>query len=95
MADKKFRHYNIEGTEFDVPLVYNDMVHRDLEEYPDIVETPIYTKAGYRIVLCLEDACEFAEAAEPPRCIECAECKFFDRVENSLLGVCRNEKRKS
>ncbi len=93
MADKKFRHYEIEGTSFDVPMYYDELAKKDLEVFPDIVETPIYTEKGHRIVLCLEDACEFAEAIES-RCIECAECKYFDRVEDSLLGICRNKKRR-
>ena len=53
----KTRRHEIEGAVLDVPLRYDQRTGRELEEYPDLQAHPVYTPAGERIMLTVEDAC--------------------------------------
>ncbi len=99
MADNKLpqvRRYEVDGMVVEIPLIYNETVNRYLEDYPDYKGNPVYTPEGRPLTVCVEDACEFAEAIEPPRRIDCSDCKYYRKAaENTLFGVCHNEKRRS
>ena len=45
---KRTRRHNIEGAVLDVPLRYDVKARMDIEEYPDLMEHPLYTPAGAR-----------------------------------------------
>ena len=60
----KTRRHEIEGAVLDVPLRYDQRTGRELEEYPDLPAHPVYTPAGERIMLTVEDACRYGETAE-------------------------------
>lgn len=94
MADKKFKRYEFDGMVLDIPMYYDELSGKDLLEFPDFIANPIYTPEGKPLALCIEDSCEFAEAAEPARRIDCSDCKFFRRAaEGALFGVCDNPKK--
>lgn len=86
------RRHNIEGAYLDVPLRYDPQAQMDIEEYPDLVEHPLYTPAGERVMLTVEDACELGETADGTRCIDCGSCIHYRQALDSLLGVCGHEK---
>ena len=82
-------HYNIEGAEFDVPTRYDAATRRELELLPDLLETPIYTPAGERVMLTIEDACENAAPADDGEpCVDCGSCRYYRQAPHTLLGVC-------
>ena len=82
----------IEGAILDVPLRYDVQTKMDIEEYPDLIETPLYTPAGERVLLTVEDACELGKTADGTRCIDCGSCVYYRQAPDSLLGVCGHEK---
>ena len=90
----KTRRHEIEGAVLDVPLRYDQRTGRELEEYPDLQAHPVYTPAGERIMLTVEDACPYGETADGSRCIDCGSCIFYRQAQDSLLGVCGHEKRR-
>ncbi len=86
------RRYEIDGMIVEIPLHYDEMVERDLEDYPDFAADPVYTPEGRPLTVCIDDACKFAEAIEPPRLVDCSDCRFFRRAaEGTLFGVCECE----
>ena len=91
---KKTRRHNIEGVTLDVPLRYDQRTGREIEEYPDLLEYPVYTPAGCPVMLTVEDACGYGETADGSRCIDCGSCIFYREAQDSLLGVCGHEKRR-
>ena len=92
---KRTRRHNIEGAILDIPLRYDELAGMDIEEYPDLTEHPVYTPAGERVMLTIEDACSYGETADGTRCIDCGSCVHFRQPSGSLLGVCHNEKMRS
>lgn len=91
----KLRRYNIEGAEFDVPLIYDERLGIYWEEYPDFIENPVYTSNDAQIMFTGEDACVYAEAAADEACIDCGSCRFYRQLPHTLIGVCGHEKKKS
>lgn len=92
---KRTRRHNIEGAILDIPLRYDQRARMDIEEYADLLAKPVYTPAGCPILLTVEDACQYAEAAEEGApCIDCGSCRFYRQAPGSLLGVCGHEKRR-
>ena len=89
---ERTRRREIEGAILDVPLRYDVQTKMDIEEYPDLIETPLYTPAGERVLLTVEDACELGKAADGTRCIDCGSCVYYRQAPDSLLGVCGHEK---
>ena len=90
---KKTRRHNIEGAVLDIPLRYDERTGRELEEYPDLISRPVYTPAGERVMLTIEDACPLAELrADGMR--DCGSCLYYRQVPGTLLGVCGHEKRR-
>lgn len=92
----KFVHFNIEGAEMDLPTHYDERSKMDIEQYPDLIENPVYTPKGERVMLTIEDACKYSEPAEgEPRCIDCGSCRYYRQTKGTLLGVCGNTKMRS
>ena len=90
---KKTRRHNIEGAVLDIPLRYDERTGREIEEYPDLLREPVYTPAGERVLLTIEDACPLAELrADGMR--DCGSCFYYRQVPGTLLGVCGHEKRR-
>ncbi len=88
---KRTRRYEIEGIVLEIPLRYDAMTGIMIEEYPDFVQTPIYTKEGNRVLFTGEDACTLAESAKGGRCLDCGSCRHFTEAgEHSWIGLCRH-----
>ena len=86
---EKTRRHEIEGAVLDVPLRYDQRTGREIEEYPDLQEYPVYTPAGERIMLTIEDACENAAPADDGEpCVDCGSCRYYRQAPHTLLGVC-------
>ena len=91
----KTRRHNIEGAVLDIPLRYDELAGMDIEEYPDFLEHPVYTPAGERVMLTIEDACSYGETADGTRCIDCGSCVHYRQAPDTLLGVCGHERRRA
>ena len=89
---ERIRRHNIEGAVIDVPLRYDLQAQMDIEEYPDLIEYPLYTPAGERVMLTIEDACKLGKTADGTRCIDCGSCIYYRQAPDSLLGVCGHKK---
>ena len=90
---KKTRRHNIEGAVLDIPLRYDERTGREIEEYPDLLREPVYTPAGERVLLTIEDACPDAKLrADGMR--DCGSCLYYRQAPGTLLGVCGHEKRR-
>lgn len=59
----KTKRYDFEGVSLEIPLHYDPRAHMYLEEYPDFVQTPLYTPAGCPVLFSGEDACSLAQPA--------------------------------
>lgn len=90
---RKARRYNIDGLLIDIPLLYDESCGKYMEIYPDFIENPVYTPEGYPIMFTGEDACDCAEPADGEVCLDCGSCVFYRQTENTLIGVCRHEKK--
>ena len=89
----KTARFNIEGAVLDLPLRYDAASKMEVEIYPDLLENPVYTPSGERVMLTIEDACEFGKPLDDePRCIDCGSCRYYRQSDDCLLGVCGNEK---
>lgn len=66
----------------------------DIEEYPDLMEHPLYTPTGERVMLTIEDACAYGESADGTRCIDCGSCIYYRQSLECLLGVCGHEQQR-
>ena len=84
----KTRRHNIEGAVLDIPLRYDELAGMDIEEYPDLTEHPVYTPAGERVMLTIEDACSYGETAD-------GTCVHYRQAPDTLLGVCGHERRRA
>ena len=91
---EKLRRYNVEGTEIEVPLRYDELSGKYLEEYPDFVECPVYTPNNAPIMFTGEDACSYAESSTEEPCVDCGSCRFYRQLPNTLIGVCGHEKKR-
>lgn len=94
---EKLRRYNVEGTEIEVPLRYDELSGKYLEEYPDFVECPVYTPNNAPIMFTGEDACSYAESSTEEPCVDCGSCRVLQAAsEHFDRGVRpREEKKKS
>ena len=90
---KKTRRHIIEGVVLEIPLRYDERSGREIEEYPDLLGDPVYTPAGERVLLTIEDACPDAElSADGMR--DCGSCLYYRQVPGTLLGVCGHKKQR-
>ena len=94
MRMEKVKTYNVEGAALTIPLRYDETSGKYMEVYPDFIQNPIYTPEGYPIMLTLEDACAFGEKKDANEAlVDCGSCRFYRQLHNSLIGVCRCEKK--
>ena len=84
----EIRRYEVEGAVLELTLRYDERTKMFLEEYPDLMEHPVYTPEGERVMLTIEDACAHGEAADGTRCIDCGSCVHYRQAPASLVGVC-------
>ena len=47
----KTARFNIEGAVLDLPLRYDEASKMEFEIYPDLLENPVYTPSGERVML--------------------------------------------
>ena len=87
--ERKRRH-NIEGAILEVPLVYDRQTDQFIEEYSDLIEEPVYTPAGERVLLTIEDACPYGQQ-NPDGMGDCGSCVYYRQAPGTLLGVCGNQ----
>ncbi len=88
---KKIKQYEIEGLTINIPLHYDEQMGLFIEDYPDFIEDPVWTKKGHRVLFSGTDACPFAEEATPGGCLDCGSCRFFKRAdEKTWIGICEN-----
>ncbi len=93
MQEKK-RHYEFEGVVLDMPMHYDELTGKYIEDYRNFNEEPAWTKDGHPVIGAVEEGCPHGEWDEPGRCNECGSCRYYTPVEpRSLIGVCRHEKR--
>lgn len=90
----RMRQLNIEGAVVEIPLVYDELAGRELEQLPDFIANPVCTPEGCPILFTGEDACEYGEAPEGAACIDCGSCRFYRQAPGSLIGVCGHEKKR-
>ncbi len=82
------RRYELDGIVLDIPIHYDGQANIYIEDYPDFIETPIWTKSGYRVLFSGTDACP---RATPPDCQDCGGCKHFQRAaEHTWFGCCQS-----
>lgn len=86
-ADKRIWRYNIEGALIDVPQTYDQRCRVYLDAFPDLIEKPVYTPAGERVLLTIEDACPHADL-QPDGMEDCGSCNYYRQTPGTLLGVC-------
>ena len=91
----KVNRYEFEGEVIEVPVYWDDHLQREVEDYEDYYNGPVYTQAGRPILLTIEDACPQAEMVDDdPASIDCGSCRHYHQFPGSLLGVCDHEKRR-
>ncbi len=92
---KKTKRYEFDGLIIDIPIHYDEQARIYIEDYPDFIENPIFTKSGYRVLFSGTDACIQAESKQSGGCLDCAACKYFRRAaEHTWFGYCENENQK-
>lgn len=86
------RRYEFDGLTIDIPIHFDEQCKIYIEDYPDFIENPIWTKSGYRVLFSGCDACELAVDKESGECLDCAACKFFKHAgEHTWFGCCTNK----
>ena len=68
----KTRQYNIEGVLLEIPLCYDKIAEREIEIFPDFIETPVYTPEGCPVLLTGEDDCAQRPTPDGAPWIGCA-----------------------
>ena len=93
---EKTNTYYVEGATLTIPLRYDEKAGRYMEVYPDFIKDPVYTPEGNPIMLTLEDACAFGEKKDTSEAlIDCGSCRFYRQMQNTLIGVCGCEKKRT
>lgn len=91
---EQIRKYIIDGFELSVPVYYDELSGKYIEDYSRWIETLVYTPRGHPVLVSSEDACEFAESCDGCPCVECGGCRFYKRAKkHTLIGICRHKKR--
>ena len=89
---EKYRRYEFEGIELEIPLRYDALSHMYIEEYPDFVQNPVYTPEGCPVLFSGEDACSAGRADDGAACSDCGSCRFYRPAdERTWIGVCKWE----
>ena len=89
---KRTRRYKIDGEAVDIPLRWDELARKDIEDYgPFLEQSPFFTPEGRPILLTIEDACPYAEMVDnDPASIDCGSCRHYHQFPGSLLGICKN-----
>lgn len=88
----EIRRYEIDGITIDIPIYYDEQAKMYIEDYPDFIANPIWTKSGYRVLFSGTDACKHAEEAVPGGCLDCASCKSYESAaEHTWFGMCKHK----
>ncbi len=91
---EKMRLYEIEGLTVEIPIHYDEGAGIYIEDYPDFVKDPLWTKEGHKVMFAGEDACEYAEEETEGGCPDCGSCKYYKSAGNhTWFGICKNEVR--
>lgn len=84
---EKVKWYEFEGEVIKVPIYWDDHLQREVEDYEDYYNGPVYTPAGRPILLTIEDACPQADMVDDdPASIDCGSCRHYHQFPGSLLG---------
>jgi len=93
---EQVKRYEFEDEVIEVPLRWDEGAQTYVEDYKSVIENPIYSPSGRPVLLTIEDACPYTDMADDdPDSIDCGSCRHYHQFHGSLLGVCRNEKRRS
>ena len=93
---EQVKRYAFEGEVIEVPLRWDEGAQTYVEDYKSVIENPIYSPSGRPVLLTIEDACPYTDMADDnPDSIDCGSCRHYHQFPGSLLGVCRNEQRRS
>ncbi len=85
------RRYVLEGRVIEIPVHYDERSGIYIEDYPDFIESPIWTKEGHRVLFSGTDACPLAEEASEGGCPDCGSCKHYrGAAEGTWFGICTN-----
>ena len=87
------RRFFIEGLTLDLPLRRDGVTGQAILDYSPVIDHPPCTPEGRPILLTIEDACPQADLEEGG--VDCGACRHFRPVPGTLLGVCRNGKRRA
>ena len=92
----KVNRYEFEGEVIEVSVCWDDGLQRETEDYEDYLDGTGCTPSGRPILLTIEDACPHADMVDDdPLSIDCGSCRHYHQFPGSLLGICKNEKRRS
>ncbi len=85
----KTRLYEIDGMKIEIPLQWDSLSKKYLEDYDDLIENRRRTPLGYPIVTITDDACELA----PAGVTDCWSCPHYQKAgeRKTWFGTCRNE----
>lgn len=86
----------IEGHRFEIVCGYNGKQEKKagvvLPRYPNFKKTPKYTKDGYRLTTCMQEACKFYKPMpDRDREKECGDCIHFKNENRNVIGICKCE----
>ena len=84
---EKVNRYAFEGEVIEVPVRWDAALRREAEDYGDYYDGPVYTPAGERVLLTIEDACPHADL-QPDGMEDCGSCNYYRQTPGTLLGVC-------
>ncbi len=91
----KLKIYEVEGILLKVPLQYDELSGKHIEDYSEFIENQVFTPCGSPIMFAGEDACRFAEEDTPGGCPDCGSCRFYKRAaEHTWIGICQSNDRK-
>ncbi len=90
---KEIRRYEFDGLILDIAIHYDEQSKMYIEDYPDLIQDPIWSPNGNRVLFSGTDACRYAEEATAGGCPDCGSCKHYTRAgERTWIGVCTNPK---
>ena len=74
----RYRRVNVEGARLLVGQWWDVRTRSWLPLYPDLIAHPRHTPAGWRVLLCIVDACAHA-ALDDSGCRDCSSCRHYRR----------------
>ncbi len=87
------------GHRFEILYGYYEDFERDRIEpipiYPLFYEKPLYSSAGFPLATKMQEPCKRYALRDPNIDNDrCADCKYFEREKNNVIGICKCEERK-